>query len=230
MKEKTSVTEKLKKTKQEKYYKETFAKITEEKRKAILDAAVNEFSSNGFNAANINVIAKRAGISIGSMYQYFDSKENLFLTAIDEGYKIIEHSLSEIDLINGTFFDKLEEIIKHIQKYSREYSLLNQLYLEATTQGIAGMSKKLSLKMETVSSGFYKKALASAVNDGLVDPDISIETASFCIDNILLLLQFSYSTEYYKERMKIFAGKNSLNQDEKIRKEILYFLNKALRK
>jgi AcrR family transcriptional regulator len=230
MKEKTSAPEKLKKTKQEKYYKETFAKIPGEKRKAILDAAVIEFSSNGFNAANINVIAKRAGISIGSMYQYFDSKENLFLTAIDEGYKIIEHSLSEIDLINGTFFDKLDEIIKHIQKYSREFSLLNQLYLEATTQGIAGMSKKISLKMETVSSGFYKKALASAINDGIADPDISIETASFCIDNILLLLQFSYSTEYYKERMKIFAGKNSLNQDEKIRKEILYFLKKALAK
>ena len=230
MKEKTSASEKLKKTKQEKYYKETFAKIPGEKRKAILDAAVFEFSSNGFNAANINVIAKRAGISIGSMYQYFDSKENLFLTAIDEGYKIIEHSLSEIDLINGSLFDKLEEIIKHIQKYSREFSLLNQLYLEATTQGIAGMSKKLSLKMETVSSGFYKKALASAIDDGIADPDISIETASFCIDNILLLLQFSYSTEYYKERMKIFAGKNSLNQDEKIRKEILYFLKKALAK
>lgn len=230
MKEKTSPPEKLKKTKPEKYYKETFAKIPEEKRKAILYAAVIEFSSNGFNAANINVIAKRAGISIGSMYQYFDSKENLFLTAIDEGYKIIEHSLSEIDLINGTFFDKLEEIIKHIQKYSREFSLLNQLYLEATTQGISGMSKKLSLKMETVSSGFYKKTLASAIDDGLIDPGISIETASFCIDNILLLLQFSYSTEYYKERMKIFAGKNSLNQDEKIRKEIIYFLNKALSK
>lgn len=217
-------------TKQEKYYKTTFEKISGEKKKTILNAAVIEFSSKGYNAANINIIAKKAGISIGSMYQYFNSKENLFLTAIDEGYKIIEHSLSEINIIEGTFFDKLEEIIKHIQKYSREFSLLNQLYLEATTQGMADMSKKLSLKMETVSSGFYKKTLASAVEDGVIDPGISIETASFCIDNILLLLQFSYSTEYYKERMKIFVGKNSLNQDEKIRKEILYLLKKALLK
>lgn len=225
-----SAPEQIKKSKQEKYYKETFEKISDAKKKAILDAAVIEFSSKGFNAANINVIAKQAGISIGSMYQYFDSKENLFLTAIDEGYKIIEHSLSEIDLINGNLFEKLEEIIKHIQKYSRQFSLLNQLYLEATTQGIAQMSKKLSLKMETVSSGFYKKALTAAIKDGVADPAMSIETASFCIDNILLLLQFSYSTEYYKERMKIFAGKSSLNHDEKIRTEIIYFLKKALSK
>jgi AcrR family transcriptional regulator len=219
-----------KKKKVEKYHTETFEKISDSKRKTILEAAVIEFSSKGFNAANINIIAKNAGISIGSMYQYFDSKENLFLTAIDDGYRIIEHSLSEIDLINGTIFDKLEEIIKHIQKYSREFSLLNQLYLEATTQGMAEMSKKLSLKMETVSSKFYKAALTSALNEGTLDPEISIETASFCIDNILLLLQFSYSTEYYKERMKIFAGKSSLSHDEKIRKEIVYFLKKALSK
>lgn len=219
-----------KKSKQEIYHKETFEKIPESKRKTILEAAVIEFSSKGFNAANINVIAKNAGISIGSMYQYFDSKENLFLTAIDDGYRIIENSLSEIDLINGTIFDKLDEIIKHIQKYSREFSLLNQLYLEATTQGMAELSKKLSLKMETISSKFYKAALAKAMSEGTLDTEISIETASFCIDNIILLLQFSYSTEYYKERMKIFAGKSSLTQDDKIRKEIIYFLKKALSK
>jgi len=228
MKKNNLITVKPEKKKQEKYYKDTFEKISDEKRKTILEAAVIEFSSKGFNAANINIIAKKAGISIGSMYQYFDSKENLFLTAIDEGYRIIEHSLSEINLIHGTVFDKLEEIIKHIQKYSREFSLLNQLYLEATTQGMADMSKKLSLKMETISSGFYKEALVSSMKKGIIDPAISIDTASFCIDNILLLLQFSYSTEYYKERMNIFAGKNSQNQDEKIRKEILYFIKKAL--
>jgi AcrR family transcriptional regulator len=230
MKKDITASVRSKKTKREKYHTETFEKISDSKRKTILEAAVIEFSSKGFNAANINVIAKNAGISIGSMYQYFDSKENLFLTAIDDGYRIIEYSLSEVDLINGTIFDKLEEIIKHIQKYSREFSLLNQLYLEATTQGMAEMSKKLSLKMETVSSKFYNAVLTSALNEGTLDPEISIETASFCIDNILLLLQFSYSTEYYKERMKIFAGKNSPSHDEKIRKEIVYFLKKALSK
>jgi len=95
---------------------------------------------------------------------------------------------------------------------------------------MAAMSKKLSLKMETVSAKFYKEALTSARSDGVIDSDISIETASFCIDNILLLLQFSYSTEYFKERMKIFAGKNSQKHDEKIRKEIIYLLKKALSK
>ncbi len=226
----TQSSKKITKNRQEIYYNETFSKIPYKKRKTILDAAIEEFSSKGFNAANINIIAKKAGISIGSMYQYFDSKENLFLTAFDEGYKIIEQGLSDIKHLDGDLFEKLDGILKLIQKYSRQYSLLNQLYLEATTQGIAEMSRKLSMKMESVSAGFYRKIIEDAIRDGIADSRINPATAAFCVDNILLLLQFSYSTEYFKERMKIYAGKSALKEDERIRKEILLFFRKALSK
>ncbi len=213
-----------------KYHKSTFDKIDGDKKARILEAALVEFSSRGFNAANINVIAKNAGISIGSMYTYFKSKEDLFLTVLDSGYAVIEQSLQQIDLMNGTVFDKLEQILRYVQKYSRQYKLLNQTYLEATTQGIARLSKKLSLKMETVSSRYYKAVLEAARQEGVVDKKIDINTASFCIDNIILLLQFSYSAEYFKERMKIFVGEDALENDERVVKDIMYFLTKALSK
>jgi AcrR family transcriptional regulator len=41
---------------------------------AILDAAAIVFGSDGFAAANTNAIAERAGVSIGSLYQYFPNK------------------------------------------------------------------------------------------------------------------------------------------------------------
>lgn len=210
-----------------KYHSEQFDKIDSEKRGRIIEAALSEFSSMGYNAANINVIAKKAGISIGSMYQYFASKENLFLTVMDEAYTVIENAISGIEKQEGSLFDKLDRIIGYVQKYSREYKLLNQVYLEATTQGLAGISKKLSNKMETISSAYYKALLKTALEEGAVDSGISIDTASFCLDNIILLLQFSYSTAYYSERMKIFAGKNSLKDDRRIREEIMYILKKA---
>lgn len=211
-----------------KYHREQFEKINDEKRSRIIDAALAEFSSMGYNAANINVIAKKAGISIGSMYQYFESKENLFLTIMDEAYRVIEGAISRIENMDGSVFDKLDQIIRYVQKYSREYKLLNQVYLEATTQGLAQISKKLSNKMETISSAYYKTLLNAAVKDGTADSGISIDTAAFCIDNIILLLQFSYSSAYFAERMKIFAGKNSHREDDRIREEIMYLLKKAL--
>jgi AcrR family transcriptional regulator len=74
----------------EKHFKDGFEKIAEEKQKRIMDAGIIEFAAKGFIAANINIIAKNAGISIGSMYNYFDSKESLFLTIADYGYGVLE--------------------------------------------------------------------------------------------------------------------------------------------
>ncbi len=223
-------TESVKKTRQikKKYHTDQFEKIADDKRGRIIEAALIEFSSMGYNAANINIIAKNAGISIGSMYQYFESKENLFLTVMDEAYSLIEQSLAQIDNLPGSIFDRLDTIISYVQKYAREYRLLNQIYLEATTQGLAMISKKLSLKMETISSQYYKSILNAAIKDGTVDKKINPGIAALCIDNIILLMQFSYSSEYYGERMKIFAGENSLKEDKSIREGVMYFLRKAL--
>jgi AcrR family transcriptional regulator len=41
-------------------------------------AAVDEFATHGFNAASLNRIIEAAGISKGSMYYYFDGKEELY--------------------------------------------------------------------------------------------------------------------------------------------------------
>lgn len=44
----------------------------------ILDAAMSEFTQNGFAGARLTDVAQRAGISHGTIYNYFDSKETLF--------------------------------------------------------------------------------------------------------------------------------------------------------
>jgi AcrR family transcriptional regulator len=42
---------------------------------ALLEAAAAEFAANGYEAATMTAIAARAGASIGSLYQYFPTKE-----------------------------------------------------------------------------------------------------------------------------------------------------------
>jgi AcrR family transcriptional regulator len=49
-----------------------------ERREAILAAALDEFSSRGFEAARLEDVARRAGVAKGTIYLYFRDKENLF--------------------------------------------------------------------------------------------------------------------------------------------------------
>jgi AcrR family transcriptional regulator len=55
-----------------------FHKLPAEQQQAIVGAAREEFSAHGFNAASLNRIIDAAGISKGSMYYYFDGKEDLY--------------------------------------------------------------------------------------------------------------------------------------------------------
>src|SRR5450631_3705069 len=48
------------------------------RREAILAAALDEFSSRGFEAARLDDVAKRAGVAKGTIYLYFRDKESLF--------------------------------------------------------------------------------------------------------------------------------------------------------
>ena len=74
-------------------YKKAFAKIDSAKRLRVLDTATRVFAERGFVGANINIIAKEAGVSIGAMYNYFDTKENLFLTVVDHLHDFLEQGL-----------------------------------------------------------------------------------------------------------------------------------------
>ncbi len=51
---------------------------------AILRAAAHILRSHGWDACNTNAVAKRAGVSIGSLYQYFPSKEALLAALAEE--------------------------------------------------------------------------------------------------------------------------------------------------
>lgn len=215
-------------TKKQKYCKDAFDNIPEEKRERILNAAAAEFAGLGFAAANINVIAKKAGISIGSMYNYFESKEALFLTVGERGYQIILSVLSEINLNDGDIFEKFEKMFRAVQTYARKYKVYNQIYLDMASEGISHLSSQLSTTMESLTAEYFRSILSEAMEEGVVDKTLDLHVTAFCLDNLIITLQYSYTSPYLAERMKIFAGEDSLENDDKMIDGIMRFVRKAL--
>ncbi len=56
--------------------------LISKRRRQILEAALAVFGERGFNAANVSDIAARAGVSQGTIYWYFDGKEELLTQAL----------------------------------------------------------------------------------------------------------------------------------------------------
>lgn len=101
--------------------KDTFNNLSEDKKKRIFDAAVEEFSKKRFSEASINQIVKGAEISRGSFYQYFKDKEDLYL------YVLMQIGREKLDLINyvgelkpdAGFFEGYMYMVSSVLEWSR---------------------------------------------------------------------------------------------------------------
>lgn len=206
----------------EKFYKETFANIEDKKRKRIMKTAISQFAKSGYSASSINHIAKEAGISIGSMYSYFETKEDLFLQVIDMGNTILLRVLDEIKSVEGDIFNILKELLKISIKYSKTHKELVQIYLSASTEELSFLSKRLTNRLESDFVKFYISLIDTAKEKNEIRKDIDTRIAAFYIDNLVVMLQLSFSTSYHSIRLNNYLGQNINNNDlvEKIIKMI----------
>lgn len=220
--------EKTVKKKKDVFHKDTFDKTTAERRQRVIDVAISEFAARGYSATNINDIAKKAGVSIGAMYSYFASKEDLFLAVVNTAYTLLETVLSEERAKHSDIFALLEAMLAASREYALRYPELNQIYLDLTTQGLSQMASRLSNKLESITVNLYRDVIRQAKKQGQIAKDIDEEAAAFYIDNMFVMYQFSFSVDYYKERMKIFLGDNKFRDTAAIEKSIIGFMRKAL--
>lgn len=210
------------------FHKPTFDNISSEKKNKILTVALNEFATKGYESANINTIAKRSGVSVGSLYKYFDSKSDLFLTTVYNGINALETVLAEISGSKDDVMLKLEKLVRTAVEYSRKQSDLIKLYYEITAENNAELVRTLSKKMESVAAEVYIDTIITGQEKGEIRKDIDPKMAAFLLDNMIMVIQFTYTCDYYSERFKTFAGDNVFDNDEVAIESFLKFVKAAL--
>jgi AcrR family transcriptional regulator len=87
----------------------TFENLPEEKRKNIIDCAVDEFAEHDYSSASVSKIVAKAGISKGSLYQYFIDKSDLYSYLLDlasqQKKRMMEKAFADKEKL--AFFDSL---------------------------------------------------------------------------------------------------------------------------
>jgi AcrR family transcriptional regulator len=86
------------------------------KRQEILDCAARVFARRGFPGTDMQAVADAAGVAKGTVYLYFEGKEELFLAAVDQGMTRLR---AAVDAAVEGLADPLEVIEKAIFAYLR---------------------------------------------------------------------------------------------------------------
>lgn len=207
--------------------KSAFDNLPDEKRQRILQVAREEFAKNGFENTSIQQIAKKSGISVGSVYKYFDNKEQFFTYIVQDGLSSLEDLLMKLAPAEEDILLKAEKIIRSLLKFSKEQPELIQLYCALTTGDNSEFLDELSQRIEAVTASVYTQTISIAQETGEVRKDINPAMFAFLLDNVFMMLQFSAACPYYKERFFIYTGKQVADSDELIVEQTLLFLKAA---
>jgi AcrR family transcriptional regulator len=91
--------------------------IREERREQILDSALFVFSQKGFHASNVSDVAAHAGVSQGTIYWYFKSKEELFDAAVMTFFTGFGGEMTTILQEGETASDKLRALARSMDEF-----------------------------------------------------------------------------------------------------------------
>lgn len=185
--------------------KETFKKLPPEKQRSILTAAAAIFARDGYHAASIDRICKKAGISNGALYKYFRNKEDLFLTVIDQGIELVREFYRQFDPA-GPVLKTLERIFNGIPRTVPAEGTAVSIYLDLCTRALNRFAEKKSGPLEQVGRDFLTGLLEKAAARGEIPHGLDIPAAVYFIDNLILLYSFSMVSAHYRRRLLVFMN------------------------
>ena len=78
----------------------------------IFESAIKIFSESGYRGATMDEIAANAGLAKGTLYYHFVSKEEIFNFIVEEGLKILQNQVIEVQYMNIGPIEKLIKICR----------------------------------------------------------------------------------------------------------------------
>jgi TetR/AcrR family transcriptional regulator, fatty acid metabolism regulator protein len=148
----------------------------EARRRAILQAAIESFAENGFFASRTRAIAERAGVAEGTIYLYFNGKDDLLLTAFRETVAEYCESLPGILASSDSFVERITRFVElQFKKIEANPPLATVLLLESrqSTKFYGGAVRDV---LRTYASAI-DDLLASGAAEGAIRPDADLSLA-----------------------------------------------------
>jgi AcrR family transcriptional regulator len=110
---------------------------------AILEAAVLVLKSDGMKGFNTNAIAERAGVSIGSLYQYFPTKEAIVVSLIRK------MRAEMLETMKAAMQQASTGVIRHDARVFIKAAISHHLMHAGTVEILERMEAELPLDRET---------------------------------------------------------------------------------
>lgn len=173
--------------------------LVERRRKQITAASIKVFSERGYHPATIRDIAECAEVSIGTIYQYFNDKEDLLYLAIVEIMDSYDsHILAALEISE----DPLERFYASVRAFCR----VNNASVEVTvltyreTKSLRKERRDIIKQKEINTNGYIAACVHDCIEAGLFS-DVDVEL--FVYQIVIFSHAWALKAWHFSKRMTV---------------------------
>lgn len=134
---------------------------TGRKKEAILDAATVEIAAHGYHGTTVAMIARRAGVADGTIYLYFENKDEILASLFDRAMdRFTQQGARELAGLRGPG-ERLARIVElHLELVGsdRDLAIITQVELRHSLHFLDQLSR--------AKVGAYLQAIAAVIAEG----------------------------------------------------------------
>lgn len=165
----------------------TWARLDPARRAAVVDAAEAEFGAHGYSRGSLNVIARRAGVAKGSLFQYFADKRDLYAFIADIGSQRVraymEDRIRALDP-SRPFFEFLTDLLDDWVAYFADHPQDRSLHAAASFE----VDTDARVSVRTVIHRHYLEVLRPLVREAQTRGDLRADADAGVLVSLLLMI------------------------------------------
>jgi len=190
----------------------------EARKKDIIDVAAKLFSERDFHDVKVDDIAEQVGLSKGTLYLYFDNKDNLFFSVIIERAKVLYARLEQASQCDKDFLDCLHKFVSTYLGFFREHeAFFKIIHSEKTRLDMESHYKMHDYSRDVLMSLF--KVVIELMQNGQTSGMLRKDNPR-TLSKILVALLNVYTFQ------RIILGEKTTHEDD-VKEVVDYFLNGA---
>ena len=212
---------------QEGRVRRTFRRLNPARQKAVVNAILEEATEKGPASLNIKEIARRAEVSVGSLYQYFPNRDGLLDFAVELTVRYVTDmfELSRPYLEAMPLREALSAYLSVGLEWGKTEAGLVRFFGRAAYQGDPVLAERLVRPVAEAMRKITFAMLAEAVKRGEIRPEVEVEAASRLVNGLMIVVGDSQMLPYLNTYFQITDEKVT---PEHILDTLVPFILKAL--
>ena len=182
----------------------TFRRLDPQKKEVVITAILAEASERGPAEMNIKNIAERGSIPVGSLYQYFSSREKLLDFTLElvvrQTAALFESYTAELNQL--PLRDALAAYLGGGVSWSEEQLGMVRLFGQAAYQNATGLNERVVAPIATALTNMMRSMLLAARERGEIRADLDLEVVTRLLNSQIIVLGdamiFPHLNTYYQ--------------------------------